>query len=329
MDKKHAISKENASILKGLLAVIIVCGHCRNNMTTLNNTMLGMALTASGYLSVGVFFFLSGYGIETQFMLRGKGYLQSFPYSRLFKIFTVYALAVVFYTAINFLLFGEFSVIDFFWSLFFGRTVLVYGWYFQAILLMYLLYYINKKVFKENSQWVGAIAAVALYACLSVLLSPQPMLYCSAALSFPVGVFLARREHFLCLHKVRKVLICTGIGILFCITMLVGNLCIGPKPVWVLAKIISSVLFDLLVVFVITGLSIRCSMLTWLGKISLEIYLVQEVPMRLFRSKYMHIANDWLYLVAVLLSAIVLARAVHPVIDSIYRAMGKKCQHSV
>ena len=67
MQMKDVLARENTDCLKGVMALAIVAGHLRNAeklMPFFDDTVAGMILTASGYLAVGVFFFLSAYGLR-------------------------------------------------------------------------------------------------------------------------------------------------------------------------------------------------------------------------------------------------------------------------
>ncbi len=66
------LSKDNCDSIKGIFAVFVVTSHCRNNMASLNDSILGMIFTAMGYLSVAMFLFISAYGMETK-MIKDKG----------------------------------------------------------------------------------------------------------------------------------------------------------------------------------------------------------------------------------------------------------------
>jgi len=321
VNNRYSISKEKTSFLKGFFAVVIVCAHCRNNMPVLNNTVVGMALTASGYLSVGFFFFLSGYGVETQYMRLGRDYLSKYPYDRLLRVFFIAAVTVVIYGIIDSLFYEGVSTVDFLWSFFYGRTILAYGWYLQAALLMYLLFYLSKKLLKESKQWIGLIFGGLIYVCFSVLLCQKPLLYCSAALSFPTGVFYARKQNIIVLKRNSEYMALGGIFLLFCITVLIGNIPIGSRPLWVMCKVCSSVLFDLWIVFVAVRLHVSGSILKRLGEISLEIYLVQEIPIRLLRSEHIYILNDWVYLLTALSTTIVLSIIVHRMIGCVTKGV--------
>lgn len=97
------LSKENTNLLKGVFALIVVSAHCRNEMISLNNTYLGMILTASGYLAVAMFYFFSGYGLEKQYQINKKRYIDSFFLNRIVAFYILYILILSIYLLIRYL----------------------------------------------------------------------------------------------------------------------------------------------------------------------------------------------------------------------------------
>lgn len=91
------LSKENTNLLKGIFAICVLVHHTRACMTSLNDTILGMILTASGYLSVAMFYFFSGYGLEKQYQISFKKYIDSFFKNRVASFYILYILILSIY----------------------------------------------------------------------------------------------------------------------------------------------------------------------------------------------------------------------------------------
>lgn len=94
------LSKEKTNLLKGIFAIFVVIHHVRACMVTLNNTYLGMILTASGYLSVAMFYFFSGYGLERQYQINFKKYVDSFFKNRIVSFYILYLFVLSIYLSI-------------------------------------------------------------------------------------------------------------------------------------------------------------------------------------------------------------------------------------
>lgn len=68
---KDYLSKENTKALKGIFAVFVLWHHLYQYSALITGTVIGIVFQAMGYLSVGMFFFLSGYGLTTSYRNRG------------------------------------------------------------------------------------------------------------------------------------------------------------------------------------------------------------------------------------------------------------------
>ena len=325
MKKGMIISKELSRELKGFFSLVVVFAHCRNNMPLLNNTVLGMALTASGYLAVAVFFFLSGYGVEIQYKKHGKKYLEAFPKSRILSLYIISSIAVLFYAVVDSVLYDGITLTEFIFSFLYGRTIMLYGWYLQAALLLYLLYFVSRRFFAKNRQGVAIAIGIIVYGCLSWSLCSSPLLYCSSALAFPVGVFFAAHAENWSLTKSKRIWLCVLSAALFGVTFWIGNRYLGHKVFWGLCRIFSAAFF--VIIIFLLHLKEKSPFCGWLGEISLETYLIQEFPMRLFRSEYIHINNDWVYLLIVVTATITLARLIHPLVTIIVKLVKNISPH--
>lgn len=190
MNQRNSLSKQNTDCLKGIFAILVVISHSRNHMAALNDTILGSMLTSAGYLAVAIFFFLSGYGIETQYQRKGKAYIEQFPRKRILSIFLISVVSVLVYACFKQFVYGGITIRDLVLSVLFGQTILAYGWYLQAIVLLYILYYLSHKILPEDKQIVELFIGLIVYIACSVIFA-DTMLYCQSILAFPFGLVYA------------------------------------------------------------------------------------------------------------------------------------------
>ena len=71
------LTKENTLALKGIFAIIVLVHHIYQ-YSLLVDGHVGWMLQASGWLSVSIFFFLSGYGL-TKSYLANRGVFEELP----------------------------------------------------------------------------------------------------------------------------------------------------------------------------------------------------------------------------------------------------------
>ncbi len=311
------LSKGNTVYLKIIFALLVILAHIRNSIDSLNSTYLGSVLTTLGYLSVAMFMFLSGYGIEMQYKIRGEQYIESFLRKRICPFFVINSVSVIFYAMFKTQFLNmRLSAKTFIQSFLFGDTVMSYGWYLQAIIFLYLIFYISHR-FGKNYNWklAGVGIGVVMYVILAYLTSSVPRLYCQSLLGFVIGLLYAQKKDVIDkrLEQGKKQwIVLFGVCIGFFITYIVGGLHIGSVYIWYPMRILSAGLFVLCVVFLVKVLSIRLRPNETIGNIVLEIYIVQEIAISILRSDYLWIASDMLYIIIAYVATIIIAVVVHP-----------------
>lgn len=85
-------------------------------------------------------------------------------------------------------------------------------------------------------------------------------------------------------------------------------------------KMISAVCFVLFVLFLIMKINIQNAITQKLGIISLEIYVMQGIPMTFLRGgAQWYIESDLLYIFLVIVCTLFLAMFLHPIVQTVYK----------
>ena len=87
--KENYLSKQNSDCLKGIFAFFVITHHLYQSSNLINGGALAVILQALGYLSVAVFFFLSGYGLMYSFIIKGDGYISNFIKKRILPFWCI------------------------------------------------------------------------------------------------------------------------------------------------------------------------------------------------------------------------------------------------
>ena len=104
----------------------------------------------------------------------------------------------------------------------------------------------------------------------------------------------------------------------FSITLLIGNLNLSKVVlINVISKTISSVFFVVLVLLMVMKIELKNKLTSYLGKIFFEIYISQWIGIRIWHSQRLYIKNDFIYLCISILTTVVLATIIHPIINFI------------
>lgn len=135
------IKRETSVSLKGVLACMVLICHLSGRVSLFADNILGTLFTAFGYLAVSVFFFLSGYGLRESFFNNDK-YVRNFPLKKLFPFLLICTFTILIYLIRDLLLFNHINALDVLQSFFFGKTIVDNGWYLQAQMVFYVLFYL-------------------------------------------------------------------------------------------------------------------------------------------------------------------------------------------
>ena len=137
---KLTLDRNTSTSFKGILAILILLCHLHARVELFTHSILGTLFTALGYLCVGAFFFLSGYGLNES--LTKQDYLAAFPRRKLLPFFLVCCFTVALYVLRDLLVGSSIQPKAVLQSFLFGKTVVDHGWYLQAQLLFYIIFYL-------------------------------------------------------------------------------------------------------------------------------------------------------------------------------------------
>lgn len=153
------MSKDYTTYLRGICALAIMLRHIRiTDFAPLN------VFDYLGNPIVGIFFFLSGYGMLTRIKQTGiDNYMNGFILKRCVPLFVEYIFVWIFNFVCMFLVSGNFN--------FLKKIITPYSWFIIMIEVLYIVFYIGYKLFKDNLKRLiifVTISELALIIALSV-----------------------------------------------------------------------------------------------------------------------------------------------------------------
>ena len=278
-----------------------------------------------GYLSVAMFFFLSGYGITESYKKKGDSYVDGFPRKHILPFYLNCILLIAIYAVVKFLILGNpFTPQTFFQSFAWGGTIIYGGWYLQAILLVYLEIYLTFKLAKKDSLkpllfFLFLIAYIIL--CVATNMSVTAYESIFAVL---VGLFWSLYKEAIEREMNKRYwLYLFGSLVAFSVLFVCPILSI-PKTVGVIIKALSALVFVWFVVLLLMKTPLNFKIIDILGVYSFEIYVMQGISIALLRNGIVYIENNLLFVGACILLTAVLSVAMHPVFKFInYSLKGK------
>ena len=254
------------------------------------------------------------------------GYLKTFIGHRVLPLYLFNVLLAVTYFVLLLLLgsdaptFGALCK-----SFLFGSTVVPFGWYFQSIILIYLLFYAVAHLtvhfvahHKKRALLLGMAIAMALYVALCLVMRLGTTWY-ETSIAFLVGMVIAARKEQVCTFLTSKRITIAALlisVICFCATFVLANTNFVPEDIRVTSKMLSSAMFALCWIPILRLVKLTNPITLLLSKHYLEIYALQGAAFLLLSNKCWNLQNQYLYFISSILLTFILALIAKPFISA-------------
>ena len=289
------MSKDYTTYLRGICALAIMLRHIRiTDFAPLN------VFDYLGNPIVGIFFFLSGYGMLTRIKQTGiDNYMNGFILKRCVPLFVEYIFVWIFNFVCMFLVSGNFN--------FFKKIITPYSWFIIMIEVLYIVFYIGYKLFKDNLKRLiifVTISELALIIALSVF-GVGECWYLSL-LCFSGGMIYSVVN----LNKKKTLPLIFGFGALAVVaTGAEYVLSDKPKIIVLWALIYNVSVLSLAIVALSVGRYVRFKnpVFELCGKMSLEIYLLHGVFQFIFKEIKPIYNNSLLYGAMIILCTLLMS----------------------
>ena len=170
------LSKNHFQYLKGIAILAVIFSH-------IGNYSGKTWFTSLGGIGVAIFLFCSGYGLMTSYYQKG---LKNFWVNKLITIYIPFAVVEIF-SAIIF----QYSLKELLFDLMFLKRLNPLGWYIQYLAVLYLLFYLVIRMFKNIK---CRFIIWGFFSVISFVFLPN--LYAEQAISFISGLFIAEINRF-------------------------------------------------------------------------------------------------------------------------------------
>lgn len=313
--KTSIVTQEEGLSLRGIAAITVLLHHL--TPLTKDGVLLRFFFSEAGSLAVALFFFLSGYGLQKQYLKNREFYRKSFLRRRIPTVIIPLTLFTVLYWLVYFALGRTYTINDLLYGIRVGIPFVAHSWYLITILLFYLFFWILMIVFRGHVHWMPVIACgwYFLYAMICIKLKYLSHWYDTAHL-LPVGMFCAAYE-----KKILNALKNKRFHVVFLITSLLCWLFVTyfyhcsllNLPSYILLSLIRVFIFVVMFILLQLKISTDNPILHYLGKISLEIYLIHGLIFYLLRGDYCYLTNEPLFCFLSLSGVILIASILSPI----------------
>lgn len=267
----QSFSKDATVGLKGILAIGIILSHLQAFCFRPHHYWLSSQFTVLA--QVGVFFFISGYGLCYAYQKNGPDYLRGFLSKRVLRVLVPMLIATIcFLTA-----YDKWCAESILSDMKVGDTPLPYSWFCYIILIYYIWFYISALVLRDIRFVIVSmfIPTVLCYILMGDIWHWGDWWYRSN-LGFNLGMIVKYFE-----VDIRKVFERYPIPILLIVPF--GLFCIYAGGHFHVDMEIQAVGFSLLILALVYVFGFRQNRVTqWLGKYSYEIYLTHGMLIPLY-----------------------------------------------
>lgn len=313
---KDYLSKDNSSCIKGIFAVVILIHHITQFNPVDMPNYVHLLVQSTGYLSVSVFFFFSGYGLSLQYN-KNENYLNHFLKHRVLSLYGKYLFIMLMYLLFFLCIGRRFTAMELFHSAVLYHTFVSNGWFFFSILLLYLIFYIVYRLAKTpRMQMTGILAGVALYCAAGIIFKWSYWIYISVW-AFPAGIFWQMEKERIDTFAKNARHWWTGfvvLGILFVGTYVPAHTFRLPEVCYMTARAVSAVFFVFVLIWLCMKIPVRCRVTVFLGKYSLYIYAMHGMILYGL-TNCTDIRTPWLYCLIAVPGTLILAVIVQKLQD--------------
>lgn len=309
------LSISNTKALRGIMALTIILCHSRGRMLLINDTIVGAFFTALAYLVVGMFFFLTGYGLRES-SVRKSDYKNKFFKSRILTFYVDCLIFISIYVAYRIFTKQEVSIGGVIGSATVFDTYVINGWYLQVAVLVYLGFYIAWKISGGKYEKIILLTLLAVY-IITWWLSDKTITWVQSILGIPMGYLWSEKKNeldaFINKHYVSMLI---GGAVSLFSMVIIGNWYVNGI-LSVAIKAISVCFFIILSICVLKAIPIKNKLFIYLGEISLELYVVHGLWIDILGNDIDTWGKTVMFFAAVMVCSILTASVLHKLIKQV------------
>lgn len=290
--------------IRGICAIEIVLGHLG---IALSNQLVLFPFRKAGILIVGVFFFLSGYGLLYNYETK-VNYLNGFLKKRMLSI----VIPVILVQLVYILILINDKISDTLGALSISSFFGYINWYVWEIIGLYIVFFLVFRYLKIYKALLMLTFSCIIFVFICYILKVSNPWY-GSTFCFPLGVLVAiKRNKILqwCNVKVGRKLFGLGLVLIICFALffkLPQHNLVGV----IFARNMAALAFVIILIIILSKIRVGNWITVYLGRISYEIYLIHPMLIAVYRSELVYINNDCFYSLVVIMSSVILASVIN------------------
>ena len=261
-----------------------------------------------GQAMVAPFLFYSGYGVVESINKKGLPYLKQFPVRRILSTLFKFSCAVMIFFLIGVLITGQsFSVKQVLLSLVGWESLGNSNWYIFVILVLYFITYVAYRFLFHKNRVVPLTAtcmSVAALAVVNTYCNVKPVYWVDTVLCYAAGMIYAQYrkkiEYFINMHN--------AVYYVFTVLALAATVFFKKFGGNILFYLSLNVCFVIALLLLTMRITVKNKILVWCGKNLFELYILQRIPMIIFKETGLAAINVYLYFVVSLIATLALVQ---------------------
>ena len=282
------LSRSQTTAIKGIFVILVFCRHFKQYVT-LNDNFLDKSFSIADdtlrQLIVVMFLFYSGYGIIKQIQLIESEYVDHFLNRRLLPVWLQYAICVCFFiiTDLALGLLNNYSLSDILLSFIGWTSIGNSTWFMFVTFALYIFVFVSVKFFKFEKLIWNVVIFTALSCALGLFLYIfKPSHWWDTLLCFALGMwfglFKEKIDEFV--ENPKNYLLTAILITITFLGLLFVDYIINLGAIYIILPL----LFALFAVAVTMKVKIGNPVLDFFGKHIFSIYILQRIPMMIFKN---------------------------------------------
>lgn len=256
---------ENATHAQGIFIAVVVLHHISQRLT--GSTLYGFK--EYGYIAVGVFFLLSGYGLAKSFIKKERDYLSGFIEKKT-RLVVIPFIFINIITSLVLFLWTDMAWGEFVQYILSIRMIDSTSWFIVVICMYYVAFYCLFKLLDKNSAIILITVFMFLYVLICKALGFGAWVY-KSSFCFSIGLIIGMYElnfnRFLQQHRVMWVVTTLSMASISIILL-------NPDSLKQFPSVIMCIVFAVSVYVCLSFVYFRSPLARFMGNFSLEIYLI-------------------------------------------------------
>ena len=321
---KDYLSVYTTKCYRGLFALIIVFHHLALRT---DSGFVFPFFVRVGYLPVAFFFFLSGYGLQKSYITKQEKYKKNFLKRRMSAVLIPYIFMFVIYWFMYYLSVKILSLSDIFNSFIKGDPIVSNSWYIVNILVFYIVFWLLMSVCKKRYLLMILLGCMwyVLHALMCMIIGYESWWYNTTHLLILGMIWATYEDEIIKIIKRVYFIAAPVVWLSFIISfgfyIKISNALFSHQYMaWLIISSLSAILFVISVILFSMKIHIGNTLLSFLGSISLEIYLSHGLFINGI-NRFISIENEFIWCIMVISFTIGFAFLFHLLISLISKRL--------